>query len=107
MVNSLSNGAMLNAIHPDLKLDPDTKAGKVVKINEPFSKQLVVTRSGEFVKVPVMMGSTIKVKALDDGTYAVTTKPSKMGSKAKTVVLTEAQLIEQFGNKKSTFHTVG
>ena len=106
MVSFVQDAGVLNAIHPDFKLDPDSNAGKVVRINEPFSKQLVVTKSGQWVKIPVMMGSSIKVKALDDGTYQVTTKTTRKGSKPKTVIMTEAQLVAQFGNKESKFHTV-
>ena len=107
MFNNVQNSGNLNAIYPKFKLDPDSNAGKVVKIDEPFSKQLVITRSGDMVKVPVMMGSSIRVKALDDGTYQVTTQGAYKGAKKQTEIMTEAQLVEKFGNNKSKFHTVG
>ena len=96
----------LGAIHPMYKLDPDSRAGKVTNVNAGNIRQVVMTRSGQAVTIPAMIGSTTTVKALDDGTYEVTTKPSVYNAKPKTTIMTEEELIERFGNKKAKFQTV-
>ena len=100
-------GGRYGAIHPDFKLDPDSKAGKVADVKSQNVRQVVITRGSGAVYIPNYLGSATSVKALDDGTYAVTTKTSTINSKPKTVIMSEAELVAKFGNNKSKFHAVG
>ncbi len=61
-------------------------------------RQFVRVSTGEIVPIPVMIGSTTKVKVLKDGTYEVTTRGSYLGAKEKTRVMTEEEFLDKFGN---------
>lgn len=97
MMSSINavNNACLGAVHPMFK--PEEGRGKVVDINCRDARQLVVTSTGKIIMIPVMLGSSTKVVALKDGTYAVTTKGSYLGAEPKTTIMTEEELIEKFG----------
>ena len=101
----LPGGGQYGAIHPDFMLEKDSKAGKVADVKSQNVRQVVITRGSGAVYIPKYLGSYTSVKALDDGTYAVTTKTSTMGSKPKTVIMSEAELVAKFGNNK--FNAVG
>ncbi|MBO7672253.1 hypothetical protein J6S88_02465 [bacterium] len=60
----------------------------------------VTTSSGQVAVVPgTMIGSTTTVKILKDGTYAITTKGSRLGAEPETKILTEDELIAKYGPK--------
>lgn len=61
---------------------------------------IVKTSSGQVVRVPgTMIGSTTTVKVLKDGTYQITTKGSRLNAEPVTKILTEDELIAQYGPK--------
>lgn len=63
-------------------------------------KNIVVTSTGDVLTLPgQLIGSTTKVKVLKDGTYKITSLPSVYGAKPTTKILTEEQLIAQYGDK--------
>lgn len=72
--------------------------GKVKKVkNNPHVSQIVTTTTGQKIEIPVMMGSTTKVKALSKGRYQITYKPTTPDAKAEKTVITEQELIERYG----------
>lgn len=63
-------------------------------------RNIVVTSKGDVLSLPgQLIGSTTKVKVLKDGTYKITSQPSVYGAKPVTRILTEEQLIAQYGDK--------
>ena len=63
-------------------------------------KNVVITSKGDILTLPgQLIGSTTKVKVLKDGTYKITSLPSVYGAKPTTNILTEEELIAQYGNK--------
>ncbi len=78
--------------------DPDKKVKPIVIPGDGRQvRQFVRVSTGEVIPIPVMIGSTTKVKILKDGTYEVTTKYSYLGAKEKTTVMTEEEFINKFG----------
>ena len=64
-----------------------------------LGKQVIKTQNGSLVVVPPMLGSTTNVKPLKDGTYEVVTKGSRYGSEPITKILSEDELVSQYGLK--------
>lgn len=72
--------------------------GKVKNAKDnPLVSQVVTTTTGQVIEIPVMMGSTTKVKALPNQKYQITHKVITPGAKAEKTIITEQELIEKFG----------
>ena len=72
--------------------------GKVKKAKDnPLVSQVVTTTTGQVIEIPVMLGSTTKVKALPNQKYQITHKVITPGAKAEKTIITEQELIEKFG----------
>lgn len=52
--------------------------------------------NGATITVPAIMGSSTKIKELDDGTYAVETTGSLYGAKPETAMCTADELVEKY-----------
>ena len=63
-------------------------------------KNIVITSKGDVLTLPgQLIGSTTKVKLQKDGTYKITSLPSVYGAKPTVRILTEEELIAQYGDK--------
>lgn len=72
--------------------------GKVKNAKDnPLVSQVVTTTTGQVIEIPVMLGSTTKVKALPNQKYQITHKVITPGAKAEKTIITEQELIEKFG----------
>lgn len=78
----------------------DLNMGQIIPIKpNPFANEIIRTQNGTFVVIPAMVGTSTVVKPLKDGTYEVTKRASVLNSKPQTKILTEEQLIAQYGPK--------
>jgi len=75
--------------------------GKVEYAKEnPFVSQVVTTSSGQKIEIPQMIGSDTRVVPMDDDKYKVITQGVRLPKpEAKVKILTEAELIAQYGDK--------
>ncbi len=61
---------------------------------------VVITSKGEDLNLHGQMsGSTTKVQVLRDGTYKITSRPSVYGAKPVVKILTEEELVAQYGKE--------
>ena len=74
--------------------------GSKAKVVPSGEKNIVITSKGDVLTLPgQLIGSTTKVKVLNDGTYKITSLPSVYGAKPVTTILTEDELIAKYGDK--------
>ena len=66
----------------------------------PVKGQTIITENGYAVHIPHMLGSETNVKKLGGGYYLVTTRTITYGSKPKTRIMTEEELVEKFNGKR-------
>ena len=62
-----------------------------------FASQLIRTQNGTFVVMTPVVGSSTTVEPLEDGNYKVTRTDSAKNSKPQVRILTESELIAQYG----------
>ena len=77
--------------------------GKFIEVGPSFAPvkgQTIVTESGYVIHIPQMLGSETKVRKLGGGYYLVTTRTISIGSKPKTTVMTEEELVERYRGTK-------
>lgn len=85
------------SVKPDREPTEVQLKPKVLPGDGRFVRQYVRVSTGEIIPIPVMMGSTTKVKILKNGDYAVTTKGVYLGAKEKTVIMSEQEFIDKYG----------
>ena len=66
----------------------------------PVKGQTIITENGYAVHIPHMLGSETNVKKLGGGYYLVTTRTITYGSKPKTKIMTEEELVEKYNGKR-------
>ena len=77
--------------------------GKIIDVGPSFAPvkgQTIYTENGYVVHIPHMIGSETKVKKLGGGYYLVTSRTITLGSKPKTKIMTEEELVERFRGHK-------
>lgn len=105
VINSFT-GKNNDSVEKPASVEPVGKnRGQVIPSTEPNVSNIVITTGGKEVVIPAKPNTTIKVKALDEGKYMITTSPVDDATSLPEVrIVSERELVSEFSGKTKTLN---